>query len=108
MGVAYQGGNTVTLSYRQPEFVRIKERNAKRIEEHMRSGKIKVLFNSNPVEFKGDSVVLAVKGKLREIPNDFVCIFATSLPPTHFLPTLRTPSATQPPPPQPTTDPHHP
>ena len=85
MGLAYQRGNTVTLSYRQPEFVRIKERNAKRIEEHMRSGKIKVLFNSNPVEFKGDSVVLEVKGELREIPNDFVWIFAGGLPPSDFL-----------------------
>ena len=52
MGLANQTGNQVTLSYRQERFSRIKERNAKRIEDYMRSGKIKVLFNSVPVEFK--------------------------------------------------------
>src|SRR5260370_34596902 len=76
MGLAHQKGNTVTLSYRQQMFGRIKERNAKRIEEHMRSGKVKVVFKSNPEEFKEDTVVLDVKGELREVPIDFVCIFA--------------------------------
>ncbi len=85
MGLAHQKGNTVTLSYRQQMFGRIKERNAKRIEEHMRSGKVKVVFNSNPVEFKEDTVVLDVKGELREVPNDFVWIFAGGQPPNDFL-----------------------
>src|SRR5689334_3876711 len=52
MGLAQQVGNNVTLSYRQAQFSRIKDRNAKRIEENARSGKVKVLFNSSPVEFK--------------------------------------------------------
>ena len=52
MGLASQTGNQVTLSYRSERFSRIKERNAKRIEDFMRSNKLKVLFNSNPVEFK--------------------------------------------------------
>ena len=33
MGLAHQVGNTVTLSYRQANFSRIKDRNAKRIED---------------------------------------------------------------------------
>src|SRR5260370_13006677 len=66
-------------------FGRIKERNEKRIEEDMRSGKVEVVFNSNPVEFKEDTVVLDVKGELREIPNDFVWIFAGGQPPNDFL-----------------------
>ncbi len=85
MGLANQAGNQVTLSYRSERFSRIKERNAKRIEDYVRSGKVKVLFNSNPVEFKPESVVLDVAGKLQEIPNDFVWIFAGGTPPNAFL-----------------------
>jgi putative YpdA family bacillithiol system oxidoreductase len=85
MGLAYQVGNNVTLSYRKEAFSRIKERNAQRIEDCMRKGKVKVIFNSTPVEFKQNSVVLDVNGKLQEIPNDSVWIFAGGEPPTAFL-----------------------
>ncbi len=85
MGLASQTGNQVTLSYRSERFSRIKERNAKRIEDFMRSSKLKVLFNSNPVEFKAESVALDVNGSKQEIPNDFVWIFAGGTPPTAFL-----------------------
>ncbi len=85
MGLAHQSGNQVTLSYRQERFSRIKERNAKRIEDCMRSGKVKVVFNSAPVEFRADSVVLEVDGETRELPNDFVWIFAGGTPPYDFL-----------------------
>ena len=52
MGLAHQAGNQVTLCYRAERFSRIKERNVKRIEDCMRTGKVKVLFETNPVEFK--------------------------------------------------------
>lgn len=85
MGLANQSGNKVTLSYRQERFSRIKERNSKRIEDCIRSGKVKVLFKSNPVEFKQDAVILDVDGSVQEIPNDFVWIFAGGTPPNDFL-----------------------
>jgi putative YpdA family bacillithiol system oxidoreductase len=85
LGLAHQVGNQVTLSYRKEAFSRIKERNAQRIAECIRKGKVNVLFNSNPVEFKPHSVTLNVAGKLLEIPNDFVWIFAGGEPPTAFL-----------------------
>ncbi len=85
MGLAHQVGNKVTMSYRQERFSRIKERNEKRIEECMRTGKIEVLFNSKPVEFKPESVVIDVAGQTREIPNDFAWIFAGGTPPNDFL-----------------------
>jgi thioredoxin reductase (NADPH) len=85
MGLANQAGNQVTLSYRSERFSRIKERNAKRIEDCMRSGKVKVLFNSTPVEFKPECVILDIKGEKQEIPNDFVWIFAGGTPPNAFL-----------------------
>jgi thioredoxin reductase/ferredoxin len=85
MGLAEQVGNKVTLSYRSERFSRIKDRNAKRIEECMRSGKVKVLFNSSPVEFKPNSVTINVQGQVQEIPNDFAWIFAGGTPPNDFL-----------------------
>ena len=85
MGLANQPGNKVTLSYRQERFSRIKDRNEKRIEDCIRSGNIQALFNSTPVEFKSESVIIDVKGARQEIPNDFVWIFAGGTPPFDFL-----------------------
>lgn len=85
MGLACQVGNTVTLSYRQEAFSRIKDRNTQRINDFMRKGKVKVIFNSNPVEFRNDSVILDVKGVQQTLPNDYVWIFAGGEPPTAFL-----------------------
>jgi putative YpdA family bacillithiol system oxidoreductase len=85
MGLASQVGNLVTLSYRQDAFARIKARNQERIEASMRSGKVKVIFNSKPVEFRQDAVILDVKGERHEITNDFVWIFAGGTPPNDFL-----------------------
>ena len=85
MGLAHQIGNEVTLSYRSDKFSRIKERNRTRIDDCIRSGKIKVLFNSNPVEFKPESVVLDVQGQKQELSNDYAWIFAGGIPPNDFL-----------------------
>ena len=85
MGLAHQVGNKVTLSYRQAQFSRIKDRNAQRIAECMKSGKVEVLFNSNPLEFKENSVMMDVSGEQKEFPNDFVWIFAGGTPPNDFL-----------------------
>lgn len=85
MGLASQVGNSVTLSYRQAAFTRIKDRNQRRIQDFIRKGKLTVLFNSSPVEFRSDSVLVDVNGSKRSIPNDFVWIFAGGDPPTAFL-----------------------
>lgn len=85
MGLARQPGNTVTLSYRRGEFNRLKDRNSKRIAEQITNGTLKVLFNSTPIEFRIGSVVIDVGGELRELPNDFVWIFAGGTSPSEFL-----------------------
>jgi putative YpdA family bacillithiol system oxidoreductase len=85
MGLASQVGNSVTISYRQAAFSRIKDRNAQRIDDFIRKGKLKALFNSNPVEILKDSVVIEVNGEKQTLPNDFVWIFAGGEPPTAFL-----------------------
>src|ERR1700756_2271915 len=85
MGLAYQKGNQVTLSYRQTTFNRIKERNAQRVEECIRKRKLQVLFESAPVGIKPQSVVLMAKGEPQEIANDYVWVFAGGIPPNDFL-----------------------
>jgi thioredoxin reductase (NADPH) len=85
LGLAQQKGNQVTLSYRGQAFTRIKGRNARSMEESIRAGKVKVIFNSMPAEFRQDAVLLSVAGKLQRIPNDFVWIFAGGTPPYEFL-----------------------
>lgn len=85
MGLAHQNGNRVTLSYRRGEFSRLKDRNAKRIAEHMANHKIEVLFNSMPTEFREGSVLLEAGGVVRELQNDFVWVFAGGTSPSDFL-----------------------
>jgi putative YpdA family bacillithiol system oxidoreductase len=89
MGLASQAGNEVTLSYRKDCFSRIKDRNEKRIAEFTRTGKLKVIFNSIPVEITEDAVVLDIKGEAQQkIANDFVWVFAGGKPPNEFLRTI--------------------
>src|SRR5512146_1301210 len=76
MGLAQQKGNEVTLSYRQEQFSRIKERNSQRLQECVRSGKLKVALSSNVKEIREGSVLLEVKGEVYELANDFVWVFA--------------------------------
>lgn len=85
MGLAHQKGNSVTLSYRRGEFSRLKERNRKRIDEHIASGKLKVLFHSQPKEFRVGSVLMEIGSDMVEMPNDYVWIFAGGIPPSDFL-----------------------
>ena len=85
LGLAHQRGNKVTLSYRRSEFSRIKDRNAKRIQEHIAREKINVIFNSMPTEFREGSVLIECEGEIRELPNDLVWIFAGGIPPNEFL-----------------------
>jgi len=85
LGLAHQKGNRVTLSYRQAEFSRIKERNAQRIREAAKSGKVTLLFKSNPVEVRERSVLIEVEGKVAELPNDWMWVFAGGEPPHAFL-----------------------
>jgi len=85
LGLAHQRGNTVTLSYRKSEFSRIKERNAQRLKEYTKAGKLTVMLNSQPVEIRERSVVLDLAGTKRELPNDYVWVLAGNLPPNDFL-----------------------
>ncbi|HVH10644.1 MAG TPA: hypothetical protein VM736_12685, partial [Gemmatimonadales bacterium] len=66
-------------------FSRIKERNVQRLPEYTKSGRLRVIFNSQPVETRATSVVLDVAGRVQEIPNDYVWVFAGGTSPNEFL-----------------------
>jgi thioredoxin reductase/ferredoxin len=86
VGLASQKGNVVTISYRKEDFVRLKEKNEKRVHEMMQSGKIRTIFNSQVVEIKADTVVLQEGEKINHnLQNDFVFIFAGGELPTELL-----------------------
>jgi thioredoxin reductase/ferredoxin len=85
MGLAHQRGNHVTLSYRKDAFSRIKDRNEQKIKEYTKSGKLQVIFNSQPLEIRERAVRLDVNGQVRDIPNDYVWVFAGGMPPSEFL-----------------------
>ncbi len=86
LALARQQGNIVTLSYRRDSFVRLKEKNEKKINEEIKSGRVKTIFNSEVTEIKPDGVTIKeANGSLHTIPNDFVFIFAGGELPAEFL-----------------------
>lgn len=86
IGLSRQKGNTVTLSYRREGFVRLKEKNEKRVAEAMASGAISVLFNSEVAAIAPADVTLRQSGAPDwTVKNDFVFIFAGGELPAEFL-----------------------
>jgi thioredoxin reductase (NADPH) len=85
MGLARQKLNEVTLSYRKDSFFRIKKRNEERINKMIADKKINVIFNSNILEIKENSVRLSIEDHTEEIENGFVFIFAGGEPPFGLL-----------------------
>jgi len=79
--------NNVTLSYRSEAFNRIKAKNGEKIKDAIVSGRVKVLFSTEPLYINKDSVVLTTskKGEELYIENDLVYIFAGGELPTQFL-----------------------
>jgi thioredoxin reductase len=85
VGLARQPGNSITVSYRKPQFFRMKKKNEDRINELIRSKEITPLFGSNVTEILEDSVKIDRAGKEIEIPNDYVFVFAGGIPPFDML-----------------------
>jgi thioredoxin reductase (NADPH) len=86
IGLARQHGNNVTISYRRDSFVRLKEKNEERINQMMKSGHVKAIFDSEIQEITTDAVSIKKKdGSVDTIPNDFLFIFAGGEMPSEFL-----------------------
>jgi thioredoxin reductase (NADPH) len=85
MGLALQGTNKVTLSYRKGEFSRLKERNTTRLQEYVKRKAITVHFNSNLEEILPKEVKVKTAEGVVTLPNDYVFIFAGGEMPFDFL-----------------------
>ncbi len=85
LGLAHQSSNRVTLSYRGTEFSRLKARNARGLTAAESEGRVDVIRNSRIVTIGERAVRLEAGGVERELPNDYVWIFAGGLPPSDFL-----------------------
>lgn len=85
MALSDQPGNKVILSYRGDAFGRIKPMNKERLNQRMEKKSIEVLLNSNVKEIREKTLKIAVKDDIREVPNDYVYIFAGGELPNEFL-----------------------
>jgi len=86
VGLARQKGNEVVLSYRREGFIRLKEKNTRNIEEMMKSGELRVMFESEVIEIQRENVLVRERGNvLRTLGNDHVFIFAGGELPSEFL-----------------------
>jgi len=85
LGLARQRGNRVTLSYRREKLVRIKKKNETRIAELLANRRIEGAFNTDVEEIGPASVRLKTPGGVRELPNDYVFVFAGGEPPFELL-----------------------
>jgi thioredoxin reductase (NADPH) len=79
--------NKVTLSYRSDSFSRLKPKNEEKINNAIRSGKVKVILKSEVTEILDTSVILKVQNSDEPlvIDNNLVYIFAGGILPTKFL-----------------------
>jgi thioredoxin reductase len=85
LGLARQPGNQVTLSYRREKLVRIKQKNESRIAVLLANRRIEGAFNTDVEEIAPLSVRLKTPDGARELPNDYVFVFAGGEPPFELL-----------------------
>ncbi|MBI4462838.1 MAG: NAD(P)-binding domain-containing protein, partial [Acidobacteria bacterium] len=81
--------NRVTLSYRRSEFARPNKRNLEAIQEAMRQGRVKVIFNSEVCEIRENEVTICKAGsegeQMETLKNDVVFIQIGAELPVAFL-----------------------
>ena len=86
IGLARQSTNTVTLSYRKNQLVRLKKKNLDTIEKLIANGRIQPLLGTEVATIAADSVeIRMIDGSLRQLENDYVFVFAGGTPPFPLL-----------------------
>ncbi len=86
MGLAHQKGCKVSMSYRKPSLMRIKQRNAERIAPLIADGTIDFHGATTVASIHEDQVVLeGGEAGNAIVPNDDVFILAGGIPPFGFL-----------------------
>lgn len=85
MALSCQPGNRVTLSYRGESFSRLKPLNKDRLEKALSGKSLNIMLCSNVKEIREKAVVMEAEGRLAELPNEYVYIFAGGELPNEFL-----------------------
>lgn len=85
LAVAGEPKTTVSLSYRGDAFSRAKEKNRSRLEQEQKSGRVRILLESNVKRISRADVQLDQKGKPLQLPTDVVIVSAGGILPTAFL-----------------------
>lgn len=89
MALANQPGNEVTLSYRKPNFFRLKQRNEERIRDYIERQRIHAIFSSGVERIEPESVTITSKKDgleyRKRLKNDYVFVFAGGEPPYPLL-----------------------
>lgn len=86
IALADQPGNTVVLSYRRAEFVRLKKRNEDRLRGYLSQGRIQGVLPSEVERIEKDRVVLKWgSGEILTVPARSVFVFAGGEPPFDLL-----------------------
>ncbi len=85
VGLAHQDDCEVTLSYRKPELLRIKQRNQEHIQPLIASGRIAFHGGTTVAQIQPEACVLEKDGGRLLVPNDDVFILAGGIAPFAFL-----------------------
>ncbi len=86
LALGIQPGNQVTISYRRASFVRLKSQNEVRIQQAVRGGTVRVIFESELAGVEEGRVQLRLAaGAAATLDNDDVFIFAGGEPPFELL-----------------------
>jgi thioredoxin reductase/Pyruvate/2-oxoacid:ferredoxin oxidoreductase delta subunit len=85
MGLAHQPGCEVTLSYRKPELMRIKQRNAERVAALIAEGRLDFRGETSVNSIHAERVVLDGPIGPIVLPNDEVFVLAGGVPPFGLL-----------------------
>ena len=85
MGLAHQEGCKVTISYRKPDLMRIKQRNSERIGPLIANGTIDFQGGTTVKSIHEDKVVLEGEHGSIIVPNDDIFVLAGGIPPFGFL-----------------------
>lgn len=78
--------NRVVISYRSEVFKRLKPKNNEKILQAVTEGKLKIFYNSQPIEFSKTDIKIKMNNEeVVTLDNDLVYIFAGGELPTDFL-----------------------
>lgn len=85
ISIGDEQGTDVTLSYRGDGFGRAKPKNRERIDDAVKSGRLRLLLNSNVSHITDTHVAIVQGDATHELRNDAVIVCAGGVLPTPFL-----------------------